>query len=467
VSATDHGSATAAPPAGRARAASGLVVLVVLLAYAVVLHHGLGPLPDGPVELYSPREFLLQQSWIEPFEAQPLRVVAVFTLPALVLAAAAAWLSRSAVARWLAVSAVLACALFAFYGLRPPGPTIWSFFGWRGSAVMAGLALAVGATATAPLLAASWLRLPVAARIAVYLPVFFGVVAMLRNVTGTDESLRFAISPWPVVPMFGLEFGSVAILGWIAGMAVAAFAFAAPKGSALRRLGGVLLALALPALWFKLWHHSFPTQGMMAMTVVAVLLVAASLLGAGDGGLARRSRHLALGFALAVVPLATGAQLASWDYSRTREVVARQLIDGLARYYEQHQEYPERLPELVEGGFIAMLPAPSIGFSFLGGQEFQYQGFGTSYNLEFSSPDWVQCAYNPGWSDAEWEDEEAYDDEAASEPAPGYDEEASEATAEEAEAEPAGGGDGADAGAAEETSLGEAWSCPSSPPELW
>lgn len=53
MSAADHGSATAAgtaaPPAGRARAASGLAVLVVLLAYAVVLHHGLGPLPDVPV----------------------------------------------------------------------------------------------------------------------------------------------------------------------------------------------------------------------------------------------------------------------------------------------------------------------------------------------------------------------------------------------------------------------------------
>ena len=431
---------------------AGLAVLAALLAYTVVVHHGLGPLPDGPVEIYSPREFLLQQSWIEPFEAKPARGVVAFALPAAVLAAAVFWLSASAVARSLAVSAVLACALFAFYGLRPPGPTIWSFFGWRGSAVMAGLALAVGATATAPLLAASWLRLPVAARVAVYLPVFVGVVAMLRNVTGTDESLRFAISPWPVVPMFGLKFGSVAILGWIAGMAMAALGFAAPRGSVVRRVAGVLLALALPAVWFKLWHGNLPPNGMAAMTAVAALLGAATLLRAGNGGLAQRGRHLSWGFVLALLPLATGTQLAGWDYSRTREVVAREVIDGLARYYEQHQEYPDRLTDLVEAGFLPALPAPSIGFSFLGDPQFEYQGFGTSYNLEFSSPDWVQCAYNPAWNEDDWDDEGAgtYDDE------PSYEEEDSY---DDAGDTPAGG--------AEETSLGEAWSCPSSPPELW
>ena len=35
-------------------------------------------------------------------------------------------------------------------------------------------------------------------------------VAFERNVTGTDDTLLFAISPWPVVQVFGLEvFASI------------------------------------------------------------------------------------------------------------------------------------------------------------------------------------------------------------------------------------------------------------------
>jgi len=420
--------------------------VAVLLGYAAFLHHGLGPRPNGAVEIWSPRAFLLGGAWITPFEARPALGVVLFALPAAIAAAAVHGLSRSAIARTLALSSVIACALFSFYGLRPPGPGIWKFFGWRGSAVMVGMAFALAATIDAPLLARSWLRLPSVTRMAVYLPVLIGGVALMRNVTGTNPTLRFAISPWPVIPLFGLKIGSLAVLGVMAGMACAAWGFShgRPAGTAAtaRRATALLLGLLLPAAWFKLWHGSFPLRGMIAMMGAAALFVAAAAWFGSREARGLRSRHLAWGFLLALLPIAAGQAWAGYDYSRTREGSARVVIDALAAYYAQHDEYPETLPELVSGGFLDSIPRPKIGFRFIESQEFEYQGFGTSYNLEFSSPDWVQCAYNPPWS------EEDFDDEA--------EDEAVEAPARDADGE-----------TAEEETLGEAWSCPSSPPELW
>jgi hypothetical protein len=428
---------------GFGKSAAGFGVLGVLLAYAVTVHHGLGPMPDGPLEPWSPREFLIRQSWITPFEESPGLGVPAFSLVAALLCALVFRLTGSALARTLALASVVACALFSFYGLRPPGPAIWNFFGWRGSGVMVGFSLTLAATATAPLLAKSWLRLSPVTRAVVYLPVFVLVVGTLRDVTGTDPTLRFAISPWPVIPLFGMTIGSVAILGVLAGMACAAWSFSArgePGASRRRRTLGVLAAILLPAIWFKLWHESFPTRGMLAMSLVGAACAGACLLGARPAALATRGRHLALGFALALAPLATGEALAGFDYSRTRDGTARELIDALDAYYQQHEEYPEELDELVAEGFIESLPQPKIGFGFLGSQQFAYQNFGISYNLEFSSPDWVQCAYNPSWSEEDYEEEE-----------------------EQEEAEDLGEASKRNG----ESSLGEAWSCPSSPPELW
>ncbi len=426
------------PERSFARAAAGWAVLLVLLGYAGFVHHGLGPVPDGTIEVYSPREFLLAESWIEPFEERPGLGVLAFAAPAVLLAVGVFVLTASAVARTLAVAGVVASILFAFYGLRPPGPGIWRFFGWRGSGVMAGLALVIAATSTAPLLARSWLRLPTWGRVLVYLPVFLLVVVLLRNVTGTDPTLRFAISPWPVVPLFGMTIGSVAILGLLAGMTAAAFAFTHTGGL---RIAGIAVGLLLPAVWFKLWHGTVPDAGLGAITAVAAACIAAALLSVQKPALKLRARGLAWGTILAAAPLLAGEALASFDYSRTREGSAREIITALDAYYAKHEEYPEELAELVDGGYIEAIPQPSIGFSAFGGeQEFAYQSFGISYNLEFSAPDWVQCAYNPAWAEEDWEEEE-----------------------EEAEAE----ADEADDPSDEEHSLEESWSCPSSPPELW
>ena len=161
--------------------------------------------------------------------------------------------------------------------------------------------------------------------------------------------------------------------------------------------------------------------------------------------LRRRAVNTATAALLLGLPLLVGQAWARWDYTRTRDVYAQQIIDALRTYYEKEATYPESLDQLVETGLLAAIPKPQIGFPFPGSDDsaFTYQGFGTSYLLEFSAPRWVQCAYNPPYSD-----EDAVEDDGD---APDV----------------AQGGDAA-AAEPDEADLGDgAWSCPSKPPELW
>ena len=51
------------------------------------------------------------------------------------------------------------------------------------------------------------------------LPLFAAAVVFERNVTGTDDALPFAISPWPAVQVFGLEVFASAIAVLLLGVA--------------------------------------------------------------------------------------------------------------------------------------------------------------------------------------------------------------------------------------------------------
>ena len=203
-------------PARRVHAAIGWLALALLLAWTAAVHHGVGPVKRGyDDKWYTPRAFLFANETTQGLLESPPLAFAVLGLPAAVLASAVAVASGSALALALALSCTLATLLFAFYGTRAPLP--WEFFGWRGSAVLCSVALAVGTSLAAPWLARSWRALPVWLRIALYAPLVLGAVVLLRNVTGTNEKLPFAISPWPSVPVFGLEVGALGIAMILAG----------------------------------------------------------------------------------------------------------------------------------------------------------------------------------------------------------------------------------------------------------
>lgn len=424
-----------------------LALLVALFGWAAFLHHGLGPRPDLGLEWHSPRGFLtralLASSW-ESLVATRWKGFLAFWTPALGLAIACWMTTRSALVRTLAVGAAIAAAIFVFYALGGGASRVaWTFFGWRASGTMLALAVVIGGVLLSPWLAASWLRLGWPLRVLTFVPVAFGVIAIERGVTGTNPGLPFAISPWPVVPVFGLEVVGTIFASLLAGAALGL------AGLALRAQGrtriGVLLALAglaLPAGWLALGSQGFlpfhvATRGFTIATLACALVLAVAAVPARDAiRLRRRARVVGTAALLLGLPLFLGQAWARLDYSRNRDVYAQRIIDALAGYYERNQMYPDKLNELVDDGELAAIPEPRVGFAWLDdGTRFTYQAFGTSYLLEFPAPRWVQCTYNPPYDD--YEDGESDEEDIAE--------------------------DAAD----DDEDLGGAWSCPTKPPELW
>jgi hypothetical protein len=402
-----------------------------------LVHHGIGPSSKAPfVAWYEPRGFLvsfLSSTRLATLVENGRTGLVGFLIPAAALAVAIAFTTRSAVARTLAVAAVLGVGLCVYYGIE--APRVWKFFGWRGSAVMLFVALVTAVALTSPWLAASWKRLATPLRVAIYLPPAMAAVAMIRNATGTNPLLPFSFSPWPVVPVFGLEL-IVPVVGWaIALVALARAALGRGAGKALLTAGSLAalaLAAALLARWVE-WGFDIDWS-VPAVSLCLGALVAMRSTGerSRPGAEPSPGRHAALGVVLLLLPVLVGMAASERDYLFTREVQARQVTDALERYFERQAVYPDSLDALVQTGLLTSIPRPRVGFALLAQPSFSYQNFGMSYLLEFWSPRWVQCGYSPPY--AEDEVEEVLEDADAS-------------------------FDGAE--------LEGAWSCPSRPPDLW
>ena len=468
-------------------------ILASVLSYAAWIHYGIGPVRPGHEELwYAPSGFLFESEALAPILAQPGQALGLLCLPALLGMIAILLTARSAIAKALAFASLAATVVFVFYGVMAPFP--WQFFHWRGSAVLTITALTIGFAVATPWLAASWLRLGWPWRVAVLLPFVAFVIGFLRNATGTDRSLPFAISPWPAIPVFGLEVGALFIAIGLLGTGLGATATArAAKRSGAQAWGSAVVGLAvglgapLVLLLIGSALSLFPFKvgagtllgvtiacstataiavggalwGAVAVAAAALLvgfgttldlesqsLVGLAVLGSLGGlfgaaatvlrrsdavsALGQRAHWIIVGAALVGGPLVAGQAWAYADYFVTREVHARKIIDGLQSYAEREEMYPDELEELITAGDIDGIPEPAIGFDFLYDGAFRYQSFGTSYILEFPAPRWVECAYTPPYEDEPIEDDEEYEDEFAG-----------------------------------EDSLDEAWSCPSAPPELW
>jgi len=434
----DHTRAAEASEKTLLPAVAGWLILAGLFAYAGFIHQGLGAAAGGvPTEWFHPTGFLLDWEIVGSAIDAPVRGVLTVLLPAALLAGGVFLGTRSSVARALAISCAVCVAIFGFYGLA--AMRIWEFFHWRASVVMAVTGLAIGFTLMAPLLSATWLKRHWSAQLLIYIPICFGVVALIRNATGTDEKLFFNFSPWPAIPVLGLEVGAYTILGVMFGMAVGVAALADVRSRPAIAVAGTLAGVAVSVVWFYSRFANTEARGLVSLAAItAVAIGLAAIARGGDRGerLRRRAFHLALGAALVTLPLIGGRALANSDYSINRFVRARIISDALASYFEKEEQYADELEDLIEKGYLDELPRPRVGFDIFADLglleriEFSYRGLGSSYVLEFVSTEWVQCAYNPPWED-EYEDDEEYDDE--------Y----------------------------EDEGTGEAWSCPDARPELW
>jgi hypothetical protein len=391
----------------------------------------------------------------------------------------------SAVLRTVALALTLTTWLFLFYGLRWPGPQIWSFFGWRAGAVMLAMGGVVSASLMSPVLASAWLKRGWALRILAYAPLVILVACFAANATGTNPGLPFNISPWPVVAVFGLDLSASVIAALLACAGLALGALRWREHALWVTALGLTAAIAVPVAWVVL---DLPSGLWLLAAALAVAAGALGLAARAAGNLTMGSRSLAgyvaLGSILVTTPLLLGTTWKRLDYSTTREGRAQKIIDALGHYYEREGAYPDELDELLEAQDIDEIPTPRIGLAALTGQDFTYQNFGTDYLLEFAAPGWTQCAYSPPW-EQDWENEDDADSFVSTwpeadvapedfDPDAGLGPAAAGLPSADYEVEVGGLGPAA-AGlpsADEEVLVDDerlegSWTCPSKPPELW
>lgn len=385
----------------------------------------------------------------------------LFWLPPVAMLVWGLRLFRSAVLRTLCATAFGVLLILPYYGYIAEG--VWRFFEWRSVAVAATFAAVIASALFAPsLLRAALARSRLWTAITL-VGVFVGVFLLTTEITGTNSDMRFNLSPWPVVTLFGLL---------LIGSAIAAFHISAGLGSWLSaRIGGArglaAGALAAAVLAAALAGAILQDPGLGA-------LVAASLLGAGYAiarvGLGPESRADAGRTGLVVVAAGAFVFLSIQASNRAaiafqttaRNQTAMQVLVAVESFREAHGSYPERIGDLVPE-FFKEVPRPRIGLIPNEDDTFMYRNLGDSYLLEFSSVEWVQCGYSPPYDVASYSEEDYEDELEATE----YD-----------LPEGFGGGDDEEAPESKEPDpelealladfgLDGAWNCEDAPPKLW
>lgn len=398
------------------RAAIGWLAMVLAALYAAMVHHGIGATSSAAAPAWwQPTDFMLDWEFVGAFmdsREASMRGIFVMSIPAALLTAVTFWGTRSSWARAIGLSSIVSTALFAFYGFTARGP--WEFFHWRASLVFLYVGLAIGFTLASPLLAAAWLRRGAILKLVLYFPFFFAVVALLRNATGTDENLFFNFSPWPAIPIFGLEIGAYTLVGILFGVSAGLAGLARGAERPLGAIAGLAAALIIPAVWFYDRFSQSESDVVVGIALLVVPALGLALITTGGNRrlkLQRRALHVFLGALLVAVPLFTGRAWAEGDYAVNKFVRAEVIIRAIDAYLDGENEYPDKLGQLVEKGYLEEVPSPRVGFElfyWLGLNQynsFHYQDVGAGYVLEFVSTEWVMCSYSPPW-DEEYEDEE-------------------------------------------------------------
>ena len=402
------------------RSMQGLIYILTLAAMLVGYYEFLGP---GP----TPSELVEDLEWWRPYgfahtwklfgalerladEGGPGALVplGLFWLPPFALLIRGFKLYRSAVLRSLSVTCFFVLVTLVYYGYM--ADRVWRFFEWRSPAVAATLGGITAASLFAPsLLQAAlartrvWTGFSLAGALAV-------VFLLTTEITGTDSSMRFNISPWPVVTLFGLL---------LIGSGLAAFHCAAGLGTWLAaRLGGArglaIGTVAAGVLSAALTPAIFRAPGIGTLLTLAGIGAIYALVRARIGPRSRdeaaRAGLVALAAGVFAFLTISGSNRVAIAYQTTaRNETALQVLVALERFREDRGAYPERLRHLVPD-FLEEVPRPRIGLILNDDDEFNYTNLGDSYLLEFSSVQWVQCGYSPPYDFAKYSDEDLDED---------------------------------------------------------
>lgn len=394
----------------------GWLSVVINLAYAIYGYYGFAPPPDGmPTDWWHGRTYILDYESMGGFVDDPITGALLFAVPAALICAITFATTRSVIARLLSLGLGLTAALFAAGGFAGAGP--WVLFSWRFTVILTCIGLFVSAACTAPMLVDRWLRFSLSVRSAIYLPIFFGVMAAVRGATGTSEHMSFMVSPWPIFTTYGLE--TLALLVAVVFCSVAIGLVSLSSG----RLGvvgvaGLLAAVAIPICWIAYAGTELPIETGIIPSLIGIAIIGICAVFPGAGAreqvLLGRGYRIGLGAALTFVPIFAGQALAVGDYTTNRNIRAPKVIEALQSHIEAEESYPETLAALVEAGYLDETPTPRIGFGVLehlglaDEVKYRYNEYGSSFILEFDASLWTQCAFSGNYY---FDEEEEYDDE--------------------------------------------------------
>ncbi len=442
-----------------------LLYLLALLGLLVGYYEAFGPGP-GRSELVENLEWWRPWGFSDRWEGLEaladgglpglLVPLALFALPPLALLTAGTLLFRSVLMRVVVWTAALAMGVFVWYGYQSPG--VWRFFGWRFPSVALSVAMIAAAMLFAPGLLRRVVRASLLVTVLALAAVFVGVFLLSTEITGTNPLLRFNISPWPVVSLFGL----LLVGSWLAAVHGAAGLgswIAARLGGAGGLALGTLAAAAVGgALCFVIFDSPGPLAAGAIVSTSALYSMVCHLRAPADLDGAPRDALLRLGAgAFLFIAIAVSNQLAVGYQQVARNETATRVLVALETFKQENAIYPDRLGELVPD-YLASVPRPAMGL--LPNDEFTYSNFGDSYALEFASVQWVQCGYSPPFEYASYEeDEELYEEE--DEDREPWEAEADVAAAPPPEVDPLL------AATLAEHGLDGAWNCATTPPKLW
>lgn len=408
-----------------ARVALRVVYVLFFLALAVLYYEllGAGPTPsERAAELpwWKPFGWARTLEWevLEPlreigadtvqarhegrFEPRSLIPLGLFSVPVVLLTAAGFALFRSAFVRAGLLALGLTLCAFAYYGWLDL--ETWQDYSWRWPAVLLSTAVYVGLFALAPAIVGDLSRRSRAVQVGALLAFAVPIHLLSIEVTGTNPTLQWNLSPWPTLTLYGylligLVIGAIEIAAGL-GLVLPA-RIAGARGVALGALAAAVAAAILHRIPF-----AEATPGKLALLALPAALVVGIAGGRGDPG--RAARCFLLAGLVVVASIKAGQWHAEWFLARARNEIAPQVIDALERYYARHEAYPSELVELVP----EQLPAirqPRIGWLNAEEEVFTYTDLGNSFLLEFSGPIWVQCAYSPPY-EGELDDEDVESD---------------------------------------------------------
>jgi len=354
------------------------------------------------------------------FEVRSLIPFGLFAVPAALATAVGLVLFQAVLARAALLALGVTLCAFSYYGWLDV--ETWQDYGWRWPLVLLSTAAYLSVFALAPGIVEA-VRRRSAVVVAAAAAAFVVPIHVLSiEVTGTNPTLQWNLSPWPTLTLYGFL---------LCGLVIGVIQLSAGAGMALRgratsggRVAGAGAAAALVALAL----HGIPFEQIGPGRLAALAIPAALL--AAFAGRARPQGPPFVAFLVAGAIILGSIKLgqihAESFLARGRDEIAPKVVTALEEYHARHDAYPEELDELVPEELPA-IEQPRIGWLDADEEVFTYTNLGDSFLLEFSGPVWVQCAYSPPYEE-DMEDEE-----------PG----------------------------AEPVKLEAAWSCERKPPRLW